>query len=217
MNQNEGMSLSSFFLSYVIPKNKLAQAVDKEVSPELIHATLKSILDEYLLHKSVSVGDVAFISFNRFFDARMAFHLNLEEDLRGMLIDGIESDYKFSNSLFQNKINIIRNESFFDLLDYVDLPKNQETKMDQLAHFFIIPIFMLSSKPDVNPTRDFFSIFKTEELYEKVITSIQTSQLVKDISDRLPNQKFYCGLFENESFVSKYILDLRPKITNISP
>lgn len=217
MNQNEGMSLSSFFLSYVIPKNKLAQALGKEISSELIHATLKSILDEYLLHKSGSVGDIAFISFNRFFDARMAFHLNLEEDLRGMLIDGIESDYKFTNSLFQNKINIIPSECCFDLLDYIDLPKNQETKMDQSAYCFIIPIFILSSKPDVNPTRDLFSIFKTKELYEKVITSLQTSQLVGDISAKVPNQKFYCGLFENESFVSKYILDLRPKITNISP
>jgi hypothetical protein len=214
---NNGMSISSFFFAYVIPKRKLSKSIDKAIDQKSIQDSLMPLLNEYLKHKAPKSGKVALIAFNRFFDARMAFHLNLEQELRSLLVEQIEADHKLPEKIFNQKVTVVDAEPLQGLLDYIDLSVNQELPMDKIAHFFILPIFVLSSVPGVNPTSELFSIFKSKEFYKDVVIKIQNSQLSGNIAKLISNDVYYCGLFENESFVSKYILDLKPQMSNLSP
>jgi hypothetical protein len=216
--QNQGMSISSFFLTYIIPKKGLKSELSKTINSKHLQKSLLQLVNQYNVNKSSNSTDIEIISCDRFFDARMAFHLNLEEELRELMMSLIEGNYSFTKKAFDDNVTIMDSKSCLDLLDYIDLGKHQELNMDKDAHYFIVPVFVLSSKPEQNPTRDIFSIFHNKQLYNNVLMNMHNSNIISNISVNLPKDKpemIFFGLFENEGFVSKYILDLRPQISPV--
>jgi hypothetical protein len=202
-------SLGCFFFTFVLPKRSFSNSVDKNISSQKIVKSLSPLFEEFARVKRRELGNIAFLAVDRFFDSRMAFRLELEKELESMFTDELDFKPELASALYQNKVNVFKSATFLDVIDYVDLNQHHYIKMDELAYYFILPVFILSSKPNVDLTQELFSIFPNKEIYNN--TLFRMKQLIQNISNDSSNS-YFCGLFESEALVSKYIIELKPQI-----
>lgn len=208
MNSKKAVSVSSFYKVYCVPKRNLTSDIDRWFTEDQVKQSLVPIY-ETLVDKNPAkpeMKEVSLIAFNRLFDARIAMQLNLRKQLEDMLVSKLQS-WSFTSNILSNKVNCFLTEQIYDnnVLDYFDIEKSFFLPMDKDVHYFVIPVFVISTNDEVPVSNVMLQPLRDSAVHNEVNKSLVSAPMSRSLKEQINEDPMLVGITDTDELTVKFL------------